>query len=249
MIATQGAISQNIDLKAIDSPAGAIAVVESAKNIIVIDFDETLFLRNSTEAYLDTIQPRPLGAILLFALKLVRPWRWLPAHLRADDLSKDWIFVLSATLLFPWTPIVWKYKAKKLAQTYWNQPLIEAIARNPEARVIVATLGFSWIVNPLLKHLPEEVKPKVEVPSIACGLFSGASNRATGKLEMVRETVGDASLSKAIVVTDSATDMPLLCAVETPCLVQWPEAKYIPAMAEFSRAIASLRSKFKKKNV
>ena len=246
MIATQDFINQDIASKAINSPAGVIAAVQSAQNIIVIDFDETLFLRNSTEAYLDTIQPRPLGAILLFALKLVRPWRWLPKHLRADELSKDWIFVLSATLLFPWTPLVWQYKAKKLAQAYWNQPLIEAIARNPDARVIVATLGFSWIVNPLLKHLPEEVKSKVEVPSIACGLFSGASNRATGKLEMVRETVGDASLSKAIVVTDSATDMPLLGAVETPCLVQWPEAKYVPAMAEYSKAIAALKNRLRK---
>ena len=228
--------------KVIDSPADSIEAVESAKTPIVLDFDETLFLRNSTEAYLDAIYPRPLGAALLLALKLVRPWRWLPARVRKDEFSKDWFFVLSATLLFPWTPFVWRYKAKSLAKAYWNRPLLEAIAHNPDAQVIVATLGFSWIVNPLMKHLPNGVKGKVKTTAIACGLFSGASDRAKGKLAMVTEEVGEATLSEAVVVTDSMTDAPLLSVVKTPCLVVGPDAKYVPAMAEYLEAIAKLRS-------
>ena len=229
--------------KAIDSPADSIEAVQSAKTLVVLDFDETLFLRNSTEAYLDAIYPRPLGAAWILLLKLVRPWRWLPASVRNNDFSRDWLFVLSATLLFPWTPLIWRYRAKQLAQAYWNRPLLEAIAQNPNAQVIVATLGFSWIVNPLLKHLPNGVKAKVKTPAIACGLFSGASDRARGKLAMVTEEVGEAALSEAVVVTDSMTDAPLLEAVKTPCFVVWPEAKYVPAMAEYLGAIAKLRSK------
>lgn len=237
--------AQEKNSKTIDSPAASIEAVQSTQDLIVLDFDETLFLRNSTEAYLDAIHPRPLGAAWLFILKLIRPWRWLPARIRDDKLSRDWVFVLSATLLFPWTPLVWRYKAKTLAQKYWNKPLLEAIVRNQNAQVIVATLGFSWIVNALMKHLPNEVKAKVKTPAIACGLLSGASDRARGKLAMVTEDVGEAALSEAVVMTDSMTDAPLLEAVKTPCLVVWPEAKYVPAMAEYLEAISRLRSRVK----
>ena len=153
-------IEQKTTLKAIESPAQAVEAVQSAnEEFIILDLDETLFLRNSTEAYLDAIYPRSLGFFYLLIMKILRPWRWLPAHLREPKLSKDWCFVTVATLLFPWTILVWRWKAKRLAQSYWNQDLVEAIARNPNAKVVVATLGFSWIVNPLLKHLPAEVLP------------------------------------------------------------------------------------------
>lgn len=243
VIATQSVTVTQTTSKVVDSPARTLSAVQQAQDVIIVDFDETLFLRNSTEAYLDAIHPRPAGALFLLALKLIRPWRRLPKRLRKDELSKDWSLVLLATLFFPWTPFVWQRKAKRLARTYWNRPLLEAIARNPNAQVVVATLGFSWIVNPLLKHLPNEVSKKIEVPAVACGLLSGAGDRAIGKLKMTEKVLGKPALSKAVVVTDSATDMPLLNAVETPCLVQWPEAKYVPAMAEYSRAISTLRSK------
>ena len=61
---------------------------------------------------------------------------------------------------------------------------------------------------------------------------------------MVAEVVGEAALAEAIVVTDSLTDAPLLAAVKTPCLVQWPEAQYVPAMEDF---YAPLRALFSKK--
>lgn len=240
-------LSEKTHLNLISSPMQAVEAIQLAvDNLIILDFDETLFLRNSTEAYLDAIYPRPLGAVYLLAAKLIRPWRWLPAHLKADTLSKDWLLVLGATLLFPWTLLVWQFKAKQLAQAYWNQPLVEAIARNPKARIVVATLGFDCVVNPLLKHLPSAIALKVEHDAITCRFWHGAADRAKGKLKMVSAVVGETALAEAVVVTDSLTDAPLLTAAKTPCLVVWPEAKYVPAMAEFFGAIATLRAKAKK---
>ncbi len=239
-------LSEKTSLKPISLPIQAVEAVQSATDsLIILDFDETLFLRNSTEAYLDTIYPRPLGAVCLLAVKFMRPWRWLPVHLRENVISRDWCLVLVATLLFPWTLLVWQFKAKRLAQAYWNQPLVEAIARNPNARVVIATLGFDWIVNPLLKHLPAEIALKVEQEAIVCRFWQGAADRAKGKLRMVTEAVGETSLAKAIVVTDSSTDAPLLAVVKTPCLVQWPEAKYIPAMEGFDAPLRALFLKTK----
>ena len=199
---------------------------------IILDLDETLFLRNSTAEYLNSIYPRPLGAAYLLAAKAVRPWRWLPARLVAEDISMDWFLVVFATLLFPWTLLVWRHRAKRLAQAHWNGHLLCAIAHNPNAQPIVATLGFSWIVNPLLKHLPVALSQQFARNVVACGFWSGASDRAKGKRAMVAEAIGEDALSRAVVVTDSSKDAPLLEAAEQPYLYKWPEAKYISPMSD-----------------
>ena len=81
--------------------------------------------------------------------------------------------------------------------------------------------------------------------AIACSFWKGAGDRAKGKLTMVTEKIGEAALSQAVVVTDSSTDEPLLSAVKTPCLVVWPEAKYVPAIAEFFGALKQVSSRIK----
>lgn len=203
------------------------------ENVVVVDFDETLFLRNSTEEYLDCAYPRPMSALVLFGLKALKPWRLLPAHLRDDKLSKDWCLVVMMTLLFPWTLLVWQYRAKSLAKVLWNQPLIQAMQANPNAEIVVATLGFDVVVKPLLKHLPVVLQSQNGRPSIvSCRFWQGSADRARGKLAMVREALGADKLKNAIAITDSEYDRPLLDAVKTPCLVEWAEAKYSPAMAD-----------------
>ena len=202
-------------------------------SLLIIDFDETLFLRNSTEEYLDSIYPRPAGAALLFALKALKPWRLLPARMRQDKISKDWCLVLAATLLFPWTLLLWRSRAKSLAKVFWNQPLVQAINANPKAEVVVATLGFDIIVNPLLKHLPVVLSKKASGSNvISCRFWRGAADRATGKLAMVRDAVGHSAVETAIAITDSDHDQPLLDAVRTPCLTVWPDADCRAAMAD-----------------
>lgn len=199
---------------------------------VILDFDETLFLRNSTEAYLDAVYPRPLGATALVALKAIRPWRWFPEQYREDDVAKDWFLVVAMTLLFPWTRWVWQGRAKKLANAYSNRTLIQAVEANPQAKVVIATLGFDLVVMPLIRHLPMDLGAGRSCQVIACRFWQGLRDRARGKRAMVTEALGKSAVGSAVAVTDAQKDWPLLSAVATPCLLTWPEAKFIPAMAD-----------------
>ncbi len=221
--------------KAVDSSARAIESVQTAaaEDPVILDFDETLFLRNSTAEYLNAITPRPLGAAYLLAATAIQPWRWLPARWADKDISMEWVLAALATLLFPWTPLVWRAKAKHLAQANWNEQLMAAIAQNPEAKVVVATSGFSWIVNPLLRHLPSEVAPKVSAEAIACRFWQGLADCANGSLARVTRALGQQEVARAVLVTaNDKQNAALLSAVKTPCSVQWPAAEYVPAMVD-----------------
>ncbi len=217
-----------------ESPERALEAIKAADtdNPIIVDFDETLFLRNSTEEYLNAVYPRTAGAFLLTGLKALKPWRLLPKRLRDDKISRDWFLVVAVTFLFPWTLLVWQSRAKNLAQKYWNQPLVQALNANPNAQIVIATLGFDFVLKPLLKHLPITLSPSIEKNIVACRFWQGAVDRAKGKCAMVTEALGAAAVAKAVAVTDASHDAPLLAKVETPCLVVWPEAKYVPAMSD-----------------
>jgi hypothetical protein len=193
---------------------------------IIVDLDETIFLRNSTEEYLNTLQPRVLGWLLLAFLNFIKPWNFLPGKIKGE-VSRDWVRVVVATLIFPWTLILWQWRAKKLAKRYANHTLIQAINQNKNLRLILATNGFDFIVNSLSKHLPIAFNDV-----IACRFWQGATDRQRGKESLVTASLGRAEVARAIVVTDSIHDSPLLALVGKPCLVIWPEAKYIPAMSD-----------------
>ncbi|NER25275.1 MAG: haloacid dehalogenase-like hydrolase [Symploca sp. SIO1C2] len=192
---------------------------------IIVDLDETLFLRNSTQEYLNTLQPQFLGAALLFLLSYLKPWNWLPGQIKGD-VSRDWLRVVIATLVFPWTLILWRWRTKQLANNHTNTKLIESLNQKSENPIIIATLGFGFIVNPLVRHFSLPVKDVV-----ACRFWRGAIDRWRGKRDMLEARLGLESLSTATVVTDSIVDAPLLSSVAQPCLVVWPEAEYQPAMA------------------
>jgi len=205
-----------------------VQLIETAQEDtpIILDFDETLFLRNSTEEYLNSLQPRILGAILLAILSYIKPWNLLPSPIRGE-FSRDSLRVIVATIFFPWTLIIWQRKAKQLALTYGNITLIQAINQNSQANVIIATLGFDFIVRPIVKHLTIDISDN---DIIACRFWKGARDRYQGKLAMVTNKLGHEIVKNSIVVTDSTQDLPLLSFVSKPCLVVWPQAKIIHAM-------------------
>lgn len=192
---------------------------------VVVDFDETLLLRNSTEAYLDSLQPRLLGTLFLLLLEKLRLWWWLPKPLRSRE-SSDWIRIVLATLFFPWTLFIWRRQAKQYVQRQTNWPLLHSLQNNPQARVVVATRGFECIVGPLLAHMPLDVEAL-----IGCRFLKGGSDRQLGKEEMLTRHFSDSAIRQAAVITDSRDDTSLLAIVKYPFLVQWPGAKYIRAMS------------------
>ncbi|MEH2192664.1 MAG: HAD family hydrolase [Nostoc sp.] len=201
-------------------------IIETASDStpIIVDLDETLFLRNSTQEYLDTLRPHILGYLLLALLNFLKPWNWLPGKIKGE-VSRDWVKVFVATLLFPWTLILWEWRAKELAQAYGNTIMLDALTKNANSRVIVATQGFDFIVRPLCKHFPIEFNSV-----IACRFWQGAIDRQRGKYSLVSAFLTKDEVNRAIAITDSTDDNPLLASVATPCLVIWPEAKYVSAL-------------------
>jgi hypothetical protein len=194
----------------------------TADTPIILDFDETLFLRNSTAEYLNSLRPRLVGLLVLILLKLIRPWNWLPQPFKGIQI-RDWFLVTIPTILLPWTLLLWQKQAQKLAENYGNGELITAVNQNPLPPIIVASLGFNFIINPILQHLPLRHDLMV-----GCRFWQGAKDRGKGKLLMLQEALSDAELQSAIVVTDSEDDLPLLDIVAQPCLIIWSLAKYIP---------------------
>jgi hypothetical protein len=224
-------MNQNTYESHVCSVSDVIGLIETApeKTPIIVDFDETLFLRNSTEEYLNTLQPRVMGAVFLGLLNYLKPWHWLPGSFKGE-ISRDWLRVVISTLLFPWTLLLWYGRARQLAHLQGNTILLQAIAQSVSHRVIVATQGFAFIVSPLLKHmaLPRNTRTNI----IACRFWKGVVDRQMDKKERVTAALGADMIQRAIVVTDSTDDTSLLSSVAKPCLAVWPEAKYVPAMAD-----------------
>ncbi|AFZ34546.1 hypothetical protein Sta7437_0964 [Stanieria cyanosphaera PCC 7437] len=190
---------------------------------IIIDFDETLFLRNSTAEYLDNLKPRILGFLLLKFLYLLKPWNWLPEKFKKSKVE-DWFLVITSTIFLPWTWFFWQKKARKLAKRYQNLELLAAI-NNIGSPIIVATVGFNFIVNPILNQIPIKYDRLV-----GCRFWQGFKDRTEGKLLMLKKVLSQEQLASAIAITDSEDDLPLLREVAKPCLVIWPLAEYIPPL-------------------
>lgn len=212
----------------IESHQAIAAIAHASENTpIILDFDETLLLRNSTAEYLNSLRPRLVGFILVKFLRVIQPWLWLPQPFRGEK-TKDWFLVVVPTILLPWTLLLWQQKAKKLAQDYGNTELISAVNSNSAVRIIVASLGFNFIINPLLQHLPLKYDLLV-----SCRFWQGAGDRSKGKLLMMQEILSETEIKSAILVTDSEDDLPLLQVVGQPYFVIWSLAKYVEPFRDF----------------
>jgi len=191
-------------------------------SIILVDFDETLWLRNSTEEFLKSARPRFLACLILNALVLMRPWRLVPDRASRPHY-KDWMRVLAITLCLPWSLVMWRRKAEELGPAQANWPLIEMLRKRNQAMVVVITLGFRPIVAPLLRSIAG-----ADIRLIAPPLPTGMIWRVRGKRAAARARLTAAQLSGATVVTDNLADIDLLCAAGNGILCNWPGARYAP---------------------
>ena len=218
--------------KAVDASTQTIEAIQTAaaENTIILDFDKTLFLRDSTVEYLNAISPRPLGAVYLLAISVLQPWQWLSRWID-EKASINHISAVLITLLCPWTLIVWRTKAKEIAQAHWNTELMAAIAQNPDANVVILTNSLSWIVNPLIQYLPSEVACKIERPTISC-LWQELTDSAVGKLQKVQKALGRRTLARAAFITADSQNTALLSSVKTPLIARWAKAEQTVAMSD-----------------
>ena len=188
-------------------------------DLVIVDFDETLWLRNSTEEFLSSVRPRFLAAMVLQVLGFIRPWKLLqrgsPNHYR------DWIRVLAVLTIAPWSLWLWRRRAADLGPRLVNRPLLEALQKMPGDKVQVVSFGFRQVVAPLLAA----IDPKLTLFE-SCSLGSGAKLRIDGKALALHKHAGAEVLRRALVITDSEADRDLLQASDKAFLVQWPDAHY-----------------------
>jgi phosphoserine phosphatase len=197
----------------------ALRIVADHEGPVVLDLDETTYLRNSTEDHIDSVWPRLPALLLLRALDVVKPWRFT-----GGVATRDVWRVRAVRTLFPWVRLLWRRRVQGLAERFANRPLIEA-ARTGGREPYLVTSGFAPVVAPLTAALgfsPERV--------IAMGVSSAA--RRGGKLRLAEAALGRELLSRSVAVTDLEDDRPLLDACAVPCLVRWPDSLYRLALLD-----------------
>lgn len=200
------------------SPAAALASVRDFGGPVLVDLDETLYLRNSTEDFIDTARPALAAYLVLKLLDILQPW-----HLTGPGTRDVWR-VRVVLLAFPWVLPMWRRRAAGLARGATNIALSEALKSRAEPPVIV-TLGFRPIVAPLLAAMGF-----AEARIVSARIWNAADRRG-GKLAFMRRELDPATLRESLCVTDSLQDMPVLDACAHPLRTVWPQARFHPAFA------------------
>lgn len=210
-----------------------IQAIDSLKSDqwLIVDFDHTLFASNSSQEFIRMVKPYVLGALVYKFVELLRPWVWFGKH-NNQPMSRDWFHLCAITIFFPWTWIVWRMHAKKMANVWTNEPLASSIRNRDSKLNFLCSQGFGPIIRPVLKHmnLPFE---KVDT----CRFLFGFVDRRCRKSDRVRNAIGQPALTNCAFVTDSLDDQDLLETCKLPLLVQWPLPKvhhitshYIPIL-------------------
>jgi hypothetical protein len=182
---------------------------------IIIDFDETLYLRNSTEDFIDTAAPGLFGRLVFAVLEVMRPWRLFGGNKTRDA----WRVRVAA--LFPFAASRWEKRAAVLGSTEVHQPIRDMLASRKDA--VIATLGFEPVVKPLLTAMQ-----LTDHRLVACEMGS-MRDRNAGKLVLVSAAIGEDTVQRAAVLTDSVDDQDILDACARPIMVKWPAARFVPA--------------------
>lgn len=201
------------------SPQQALARLARFDGPVLVDLDETLYLRNSTEDFIDSALPGVVALLLMRLLDVLKPWRW-----SGGESTRDVWRVRAILLLFPWTLRRWRERVGELAAQYGNQPLLAQLCSRREAPII-ATIGFEPVVQPLVAALG---LPDARIVAARC---SGFEDRRAGKLALVRAQVDATTVQSALFLTDSIDDLPLLDACAHALRTTWPQAKYRRALA------------------
>ncbi|GAC1630553.1 MAG: hypothetical protein NVS9B10_23070 [Nevskia sp.] len=201
------------------TPDTALAQVRDYPGLLLLDLDETAYLRNSTEDFIDCARPGLIALLVLRLLDLIKPWRWTGG----EDTRDVWR-VRSVRLCLPWIMARWRRQVGELAAAHGNTALLEAVRQRTGPTQLV-TVGFTPIVAPLAAALGLG-----QLGLVAARLDSFADRRM-GKLGMANAALGEDAVAGSAVLTDSADDLPLLDRCAQPLRTLWPGACYRRALA------------------
>ncbi len=201
------------------SPETAIGAIQDHGGPVLLDLDETLYLRNSTEDFIDSARPRLLALLLMMTLDVIKPWRWT-----GGETTRDVWRVRFISRCFPWTGNRWKNRVAGLAKDFTNRRLMAAL-KSPGTTPIITTAGFQTIVAPLVAALG---LPQAQIVAARLSTFD---DRRDGKLHLTIGALGKDTVRRALVLTDSAQDLTLLDACARPLRAVWPEARHHRALS------------------
>ncbi|MDP4302817.1 hypothetical protein [Leptothrix discophora] len=205
-----------------DIPADqALLAIARHRGLLLLDLDETLYLRNSTEDFIDTARPRTLALLLLRLLDALRPWRWTGGAVTRDAWRVR--LILSC---FPATTARWRREVAGLAERHGNAALLQVlgVSGTVPSGAVVATAGFLPIVAPLVAALG---LPGARIVAVRVWHFA---DRRVGKLHLARQALGDEAVRASMVLTDSSQDRALLDHCARPLRVVWPGARFQAAL-------------------
>lgn len=202
------------------SPDAALEALRAYEGPVLVDLDETLYLRNSTEDFIDCARPGLLALLLLRILDLLKPWR-----LTGGINTRDTWRVCAISAFFPWTAWRWRAKVPIFAERYHNRELKAALEARAQPSPIIVTTGFRSVVTPLLIAMGF-----VDAPLIAARMYSFADRRK-GKLHMAIRELGTETVGCSLVITDSMNDLEVLQSCARPLRTVWPQARYRHALS------------------
>lgn len=211
-------ISESSTSRYDELPEAALAAISGHKGPLIVDFDETLYLRNSTEDFIDCARPRLLALLLLRLLDVMKPWR------RTGAATRDNWRVLVISILFPWTRRRWRAQAPNLATLHTNKQLKGAIEARPQQPIIL-TNGFGTIISPLLAAMG------FAKSTIVAARIYPFVDRRNGKLLLASRALGNETISESLTITDSMDDIELLERCARPHRTVWPQACYRRALS------------------
>ncbi|MFN7178077.1 haloacid dehalogenase-like hydrolase [Hyphomonas sp.] len=193
---------------------------------IFVDFDHTLFLWNSTEAYLDEVRPSGVFAPVLKLISGLVPWRAFGRN--GYFVWRDFVRLLFVMVFAPWTRGSFGKRAPDLFAAHLNARLDAMLQGIDPSRIVIVSFGLASVIRPLLAG-----SRYAQATLVAPGLFGQPGARARGKVEMLRKAGVEIDPSADIVITDSAKDdADLLAAAQKSHVVEWPEAVTRPAHAD-----------------
>lgn len=200
------------------SPDAALVTVREFPGTLLLDFDETLYLRNSTEDFLDTAAPGLVALILLRVLDVIKPWRFT-GGLDTRDVWR----VRLVSLCLPWIWLRWRRRVRALASAHRNAALIDAL-RMRSGPTVITTLAFIPVVRPLLVALG------VADADLIATRLNTIADRRLGKAGLCLAKLGAERIATSAVLTDSLDDQPLLERCAVPLRTVWPGAQYRHAL-------------------
>lgn len=181
---------------------------------VVLDFDQTLFLDNSTERFFDALRPRLLAFFVVACSDwLMQFFAWLGA-VKYDNV-RDFARVLACTVFLPWNHFLWPGAARQLAASAMNRALLDSLP--PERPVIVLSYGFRHVIAPLLQAAG--LARATLICSDALPPFNNL--HASGKLKALEAVLPLTEWDKALFITDSEDDAEVMAALPRSRMMKW----------------------------